>query len=93
MLDKLASNDRIYVDYKGTRYIYRISSTKVVPPTDISVLNHGDDPQLTLITCTPVGTNKNRLIVQAKQISPDPGTATELDVSQTAPIGGVVIPN
>jgi sortase (surface protein transpeptidase) len=36
------------------------------------VLNPTDEPTLTLITCTPVGTSKNRLIVTARQIVPNP---------------------
>ena len=40
----------------------------------MSVLASHGAPQLTLITCTPVGTSKYRLIVHAKQISPNPET-------------------
>jgi sortase A len=82
MLDKLVRDDRIIVDYKGTRYIYRVDSTRVVPPTDLTVLQQTEEPQLTLITCTPVGTNKNRLIVTARQVSPAPDTATPLQPEQ-----------
>jgi hypothetical protein len=44
--------------------------SKVVAPTDLSVLNQGSDNNLTLITCTPVGTSAKRLIIVARQISP-----------------------
>ncbi len=83
LLDKVGVNDRIFVDYEGTRYIYRVTSTTVVQPTDISVIQPTQKPQLTLITCTPVGTNKQRLVVQASQVSPRPETAKPLSPEQT----------
>lgn len=70
LLDKLAFNDKIFVDYQGTRYIYKINNITTVAPTDVSVLNQGANKTLTLITCTPVGTSSKRLIVRAQQISP-----------------------
>jgi LPXTG-site transpeptidase (sortase) family protein len=93
MLDKLVNDDRILVDYKGTRYIYRVSESKVVPPTDLSVLRASDTPELTLITCTPVGSSKNRLVITARQISPKPETATAMSADQARPAIGITIPN
>lgn len=90
LLDKMEVNQRIFIDYKGQRYIYRVSKTKVVPPTDISVLQHSDEPQLTLITCTPVGTSKNRRVIIARQVSPNPATAK---VIETKAITTMTIPN
>lgn len=72
LLEKLQTGDKIFLDYQGIRYTYEVVTLKVVTPTDISVLQPTPDPTLTLITCTPVGTNTNRLIVTAKQISPLP---------------------
>lgn len=70
-LDKLNINDTIFLNYKGTRYTYKVTvARKVVKPSDTSILTAGKKPIITLITCTPVGTNINRLIVQAEQISP-----------------------
>jgi LPXTG-site transpeptidase (sortase) family protein len=72
LLDKLAVGDTFSVNYNSKQYIYKVSETKVVLPTDLSVLNSTTDPEMTLITCTPPGTSWKRLIVKAKQISPDP---------------------
>lgn len=88
MLDKLSVGDRIYVNYKGTRYIYRVSGSKVIQPTDMSVLAPTKTPQLTLITCTPVGTSKNRLVVTAQQIYPNPESATPVDATSKLPLSG-----
>uniref|UniRef100_A0A7C4QXR3 Class D sortase n=1 Tax=candidate division CPR3 bacterium TaxID=2268181 RepID=A0A7C4QXR3_UNCC3 len=70
ILDKLVSGDVIYINYKNKRYTYQVYDMKVVLPNDISVLEKGNDFNLTLMTCTPVGTNYKRLIVKAKQIEP-----------------------
>ena len=73
LLDKVKLGDRIFIDYKGTRYIYKVTATKVVEPNDLAVLNQGSDNKLTLITCTPVGTSDKRLIVTAEQFVPKVG--------------------
>lgn len=76
-LEQMAVGDTIYVNYNSTRYVYTVSSTKVVKPTDVSALQVGTDkPRITLITCTPLGTALNRLLVFADQVSPDPSSAT-----------------
>jgi sortase A len=71
-LQDMLDGQNIFLDYQGTRYVYQVTSKKVVPPTDISVLDPTAENTLTLITCTPVGTSKNRLIITAKQIAPVP---------------------
>lgn len=71
-LEKLKPGDKIFLDYQGQRYTYEINELRVVKPTEMSVLKQDAGHNLTLITCTPVGTNTNRLIVSAKQITPKP---------------------
>lgn len=75
LLDKLAMGDTFAVNYQGTQYMYEVFSKEIVAPNDFSVLTQGSEPITTLITCTPPGTSWKRLIVQAKQISPDPDLA------------------
>jgi LPXTG-site transpeptidase (sortase) family protein len=74
LLDKVNNGDRIYVTYNNKPYVYQVESIKVVKPNDIEVLNPTDHSVITLMTCTPVGTTLNRLIVQAKQIYPTSNT-------------------
>jgi len=92
LLDKLVKNDRILIDYKGVQYVYRVEDSKVVIPSNVSVVQPTDDPRLTLITCTPVGTNKNRLVITARQVSPKPETATPLSPEQMKPITTRAVP-
>lgn len=49
---------------------YRVDSTEVVPPTDVDVLQSGEQNELTLITCFPfhyIGHAPNRFVVRAKE--------------------------
>jgi len=81
-LDKMAVGDTIYANYKGKRYTYVVTQTKVVQPTDVSALVYPTTkPILTLITCTPLGTALNRLLVTAEQVSPDPSAAAAAPAS------------
>lgn len=75
-LDKLVPGDTIYANYNRKRYTYVVTKTNVVQPTDVSALIYPTNkPILTLITCTPLGTSLNRLLVTAEQVSPDPANA------------------
>lgn len=73
LLDRLQPGDVFYLNYNSTRYIYKVTETKVIDPTDVQALEIGNDkPMATLITCTPPGTALKRLLVFGEQISPDP---------------------
>lgn len=93
-LEHLNKGDTIYANYKGTRYTYVVTKKEVVKPTDVQALIYDTDkPVMTLITCTPLGTSLNRLLVTAEQISPDPKGATKAPAStstskQTAAMPG-----
>lgn len=82
LLDKLAPGDQVTLDYNQVRYTYQVTGSQIVDPTDVAVLNPTPTPTLTLITCSPPGTSLRRLVVTAKQISPDPTKATT--ATQTA---------
>lgn len=76
-LDKLEPGDTFYIHYEGLRYTYSVTKKEVISPTEINKLRlPADKPVVTLITCTPIGTAINRLIVYADQVSPDPDTAS-----------------
>jgi|AntRauTorckE6833_2_1112554.scaffolds.fasta_scaffold21611_2 sortase A len=74
LLNQLEEGDTFMLEKDKTRYIYQVFDTRVVPPSDLSVLQPNDDHSsvATLITCDPPGTAINRLVVTGKQISPDP---------------------
>lgn len=67
LLRELEAGDRIVVFYKGRRYDYAVFDKTIISPDDVSYLNNRyDKPVLTLQTCDPPGTLKNRLIVRAR---------------------------
>lgn len=81
-LDKLAIGDSIYANYNGKRYTYTITKKEVVQPNEVNKLTYAtNEPVLTLITCTPLGTALQRLLVTAKQVSPDPNASTAAPVA------------
>lgn len=82
-LDQLTQGDTFYVNYLGVRYTYSITKKEVVKPTDVQKLVYPTDkPVVTLITCVPLGTAQNRLLVTAEQIAPNP-TKAEAAPSET----------
>ena len=75
-LDKLAIGDTIYANYGSKRYTYTITKKEVVKPSEVNKLVYATTkPVITLITCTPLGTSTNRLLVTGEQVSPDPSAA------------------
>lgn len=85
-LDQLEQGDTFYVNYLGVRYTYTITKKEVVKPTDVQKLVYPTDkPVMTLITCVPLGTAQNRLLVTAEQISPNPAQAEPAPEVETAP--------
>ena len=69
LLHQLVIGDRIVVYHNQDKYLYEVENIKVVLPDDIEVLKQTPGEQLTLVTCTPVGTNLKRLIVIARPIA------------------------
>ena len=65
-LDKVKKGDSIVVKQKDNEFTYIVSEIKVVEKNDISVLQDTTDHQITLITCTPLWTSKQRLVVIGK---------------------------
>ena len=64
LLHEVKVGDLVEVYWEGKKYVYKMKAEEVVPPTAVEVLNQPKDKFLiTLMTCTPVGTNKNRLIL------------------------------
>lgn len=70
LLEKLVPGDTYEIHYNSKKYVYQVTSTKTVQPTDLSVLQQTNDKTSTLITCTPPGTSWRRFIVSASQIQP-----------------------
>ena len=70
-LDKLKVGDTIYANYKGKRYTYVVTKKREVEKDNVQALIYDTNkPEMTLITCTPLGTALRRLLVTAEQVYP-----------------------
>jgi sortase A len=79
-LDWLRPEDKIIVETKSTWYIYKVTMTQVVLPTQVEVVQPvppGMNPGklITLTTCNPKFNNYQRLIVHGEYVYELPRTA------------------
>lgn len=64
-LPELKTGSLVFVTTTSHRYTYQMKTSKLVQPTDVSVLNQDvKQATITLITCDPPETATNRLIKQ-----------------------------
>lgn len=68
-LDQVHTGDRLSVEANGKTFTYRVTSNMIVEPEATSVLNGPkDESRIVLITCTPLNTFKQRIVVTAQLI-------------------------
>lgn len=70
-VEKLRKGDQIILETPFATYVYKVGppfgghgNPWIVQPTDLSVKGPTPDSVVTLVTCDPPGTSKNRLIVR-----------------------------
>lgn len=68
-LDLVKTGDELAVYWNGQKFLYKVRETKIVPPSEISVEAPTEGNILTLYTCTPLWTSKDRLVVIAERIN------------------------
>ena len=83
-LTRMGTGDLIYMDYENQRYTYRVTGTRTVEPSNSKSLreiasNNPGKPMITLITCTPLGTSKYRLLVYGEQIHPNYDGSSDIE--------------
>lgn len=92
-LERLEDGDLIYVNYESVRYTYRVIKKEVIEPSNVAALVvETDKPLITLVTCTPLGTSRYRLLVTGEQISPSYNDASEADKPTTIVTEAEVLP-
>ncbi len=67
-LDKIQPGDTLTVYWYGHAYVYQALSFRVVTPYDTTVEAPTADSRLTLYTCTPLWSLKDRLVLTAKLV-------------------------
>lgn len=66
-LNNLVSGDEIDLSFRGKNYKYVVKEKKIIAPTDFESIRQSQY-KLVLLTCWPLGTNFQRLIILADQV-------------------------
>ena len=69
-LDRLQPGDQVLLFTAQQQYIYIVTSSQVVAPTQVDLMNPTSVPTLTLISCYPYMVDKQRIVVFAKLQNP-----------------------
>ena len=70
-LDHLKAGDEIFLETPLGKYTYKVSKDPfVISPTDFSVIAQTPGKTLTLTTCHPKGSARQRLVIKAELVSP-----------------------
>ncbi|MCA9380933.1 sortase [Candidatus Dojkabacteria bacterium] len=68
-LPNLKVGDEIIIEIEGQEYKYRMYKSKIVEPTDVSIITGKPGKrELTLFTCYPAGNNASRYVAVARPI-------------------------
>lgn len=68
-LPELSIGDEILVETRTKTYRYLVEQTRIVEPTEVSVMATTSSPVLTLISCYPYRVNTHRIVVIASLAS------------------------
>lgn len=68
LLDKVKDGEPVIVYWRGKEYDYRISGRAVVDPSRVEILENTTTPKLTIFTCTPLYSTKQRLVLYGELI-------------------------
>lgn len=65
LLDTLENGDEVIVYYNQKKFVYRITDRAIVKPGNVDVLNSRDPnkKEISLMTCWPIGTTLERIIL------------------------------
>lgn len=87
-LDQVAVGDTFTIEVFGEVLAYRVNDVKVVDPSDTETLQRvrGED-LVTLVTCTPLGINSQRILVTGERVTPTPVSDIE-DAGATPDVPG-----
>jgi LPXTG-site transpeptidase (sortase) family protein len=68
LFDKLQAGDTFSIFWDKKYYFYKIKEVKIVDPTDLSILAPTKEPTITMYTCNPIYSQKERLVVIGEKI-------------------------
>ncbi|WP_210603721.1 class C sortase [Brevibacterium oceani] len=83
-LDKVGKGDRFTLTTFGEVLSYQVVRTQVVDPDETESLGTIPDRDLvTLVTCTPLGINSQRILVTAERVYPTPAADRESGLAES----------
>jgi sortase A len=71
-IDQLRRGQEVAVDMPYGRYVYRVERTKIVEPTDLSVLDRVGHDRLVLSACHPLYSAAQRVVVFSRLVAREP---------------------
>ena len=69
-LDRLQPGDQVLLFTAQQQYVYIVTGSQIVEPTQVEVMNPTSDPTVTLISCYPYMVDNKRIVVFAKLQNP-----------------------
>jgi len=89
-LDKLSAGDNITLEWPGIGNVeYQVINTTIVPASYLLSIDQGN--VLFLITCYPLGSDKQRLMIEAKQVKIYPFVKSEKKPTSDPPYALIII--
>jgi sortase A len=69
-LDRLQPGDQVLLFTAQQQYVYIVTGTQIVSPTQVEVMNQTAEPIVTLISCYPYMVDNKRIVVFARLQNP-----------------------
>lgn len=69
-LERLQPGDKVLVFTAQQQYVYIVTGSQIVAPTQVEVMNPTGEPTVTLISCYPYMVDNKRIVVFAKLQNP-----------------------
>ncbi len=75
-LDRAQLGDQFTLEVLGEALVYRVVDIQIIEPEDTeALLPDPDRDMVTLVTCTPLGVNTQRILVTGERVTPTPAAA------------------
>jgi len=68
-LPTMRVGDLVYIRRGQTRFVYRVTGGGIVDPSDVAVMGPTTTPTLTMISCTPLYVDSQRIVVRAALVA------------------------
>lgn len=77
-LDRVKKGDEFTLEVFGEVLVYRVHEIEIIEPTEVETISAVKDKDLaTLITCTPLGINTQRIVITGERVLPTPVAALD----------------